>query len=77
MRFLNTAGVHTIALVNVISSTMVRETKGYLPTYAGPEVAVASTKAFSAQVAALYWLAHKIALEKGLIKAQRFKNGRR
>ena len=67
VRFLNAAGVHTVALVNVLSSTMVRETKGYLPTYAGPEVAVASTKAFSAQVAALYWLAHRIALEKGII----------
>ena len=73
VRFLNAAGVHTIALVNVVSSTMVRETKGYLPTYAGPEVAVASTKAFSAQVAALYWLAHKIALEKGLIKPKDLK----
>ncbi len=73
VRFLTAAGVHTIALVNVVSSTMVRETKGYLPTYAGPEVAVASTKAFSAQVAALYWLAHKIALEKGLIKPKDLK----
>lgn len=74
VRFLNDAGVHTIALVNVRSSTLVRETKGYLPTYAGPEVSVASTKAFSAQVAALYWLAHRIALEKGLIKAKDLKS---
>ncbi len=73
VRFLTSAGMHTIALVNVLSSTMVRETKGYLPTYAGPEVAVASTKAFSAQVAALYWLAHKIALEKGLITPRALK----
>ena len=73
VRFLNAQNMHTVALVNVLSSTMVRETKGYLPTYAGPEVAVASTKAFSAQVAALYWLAHKIALEKGLIKPRDFK----
>lgn len=70
LRFFNENNQHTIALVNVASSTMVRETKGYLPLYAGPEVAVASTKAFSAQVAALYWLAHKIALEKGLIQVQ-------
>ncbi len=67
VRYLNGNGMHTVALVNVLSSTMVRETKGHLPIYAGPEVAVASTKAFSAQVAVLYWLAHKIALEKGLI----------
>ncbi len=64
IRFLRAQGMHTLSLVNVVSSTMVRETHGYLPTYAGPEVAVASTKAFSAQVAALYWLAHKIAFEK-------------
>jgi glutamine---fructose-6-phosphate transaminase (isomerizing) len=73
IRFLNERGVHTIALVNVVSSTMVRQTKGHLAIYAGPEVSVASTKAFSAQVAALYWLAHKIALEKGLITARELK----
>ncbi len=73
LRFLTKHGVHTVALVNVMSSTMVRETRGALPTYAGPEVAVASTKAFSAQVAALYILAHAIALEKGLIDAKRYK----
>lgn len=64
MRFMRAQRMHTMALVNVVSSTMVREADGFLPTYAGPEVAVASTKAFSAQVAALYWLAHRIAFEK-------------
>lgn len=73
LRFLTKHSVHTVALVNVLSSTMVRETKGALPTYAGTEVAVASTKAFSAQVAALYILAHAMALEKGLIDTKRFK----
>lgn len=67
IRFFNLNNVHNIALTNVQSSTMVRESNGYLLTYAGPEVAVASTKAFSAQIAALYWLAHRIALERGLI----------
>ncbi len=67
LRFLKSQKMHTVALVNVPSSTMVRETDGYLPLYAGPEVAVASTKAFSAQVAALYWLAHKMAYERGCI----------
>ena len=64
LRFLATHDMHTLGLVNVASSTLAREADGYLPTYAGPEVSVASTKAFSAQVAALYWLAHKIAFEK-------------
>lgn len=74
IRFLNTYDVPTAALINVASSTMAREAQGYLLTYAGPEVSVASTKAFSAQIAALYWLAHRIALEKGLINAKRMEN---
>ena len=73
IRFLKGHKMHTIGLVNVPSSTMVRETDGYLPLHAGPEVAVASTKAFSAQVAAMYWLAHKIALEKGCITQRAMK----
>ena len=62
-------GMHlsTIALTNVPSSTMVREADGFLLTQAGQEIAVASTKAFSTQIAALYWLAHRLALEKGII----------
>lgn len=67
IRFANTFKTPTAALTNVPSSTMVREAQGFMLTYAGPEVAVASTKAFSAQVAALYWLAHRVALEKKYI----------
>ncbi len=58
---------HTVALTNVASSTMVRECAGFLLMQAGQEIAVASTKAFSCQIVTLYWLAYKIALEKGLI----------
>lgn len=67
------SGMHlpTLALTNVASSTMVREADGFLLTQAGQEVAVASTKAFSTQVAALFWFAHRLAWEKGIItKAQ-------
>lgn len=60
-------GGHVIALTNVESSSMVRESEGYLLINAGPEIAVASTKAFSTQLVGLYWLAHRFALEKGLI----------
>ncbi len=67
LRFVKNQKMHTVALVNVSSSTMVRQTDGYLPLYAGPEVAVASTKAFTAQVAALYWLANAMAYERGKI----------
>jgi glucosamine--fructose-6-phosphate aminotransferase (isomerizing) len=59
----------TVALTNVATSSIVRDAGGYLLTQAGPEVSVASTKAFSTQLAALYWLVHRIALEKQLITA--------
>ena len=67
LRLINEYDLSTVALTNVATSTVVREAKGFLQTHAGPEVAVASTKAFSTQLAALYWLAHRIALEKKLI----------
>ena len=70
LRMISSVKLPTIALTNVASSTMVREADGFLLTQAGQEVAVASTKAFSTQVAAFYWLAHRIALEKKLITEQ-------
>jgi len=67
IRMLNPMGLTTTALTNVASSTMVREASGFLLTQAGPEIAVASTKAFTTQLTALYWLANRLALEKGII----------
>jgi len=67
LRLVNSLDLSTIALTNVPSSTMVREADGFLLTQAGQEIAVASTKAFTTQLAALYWLAHRLALEKGII----------
>lgn len=67
VRLINSMNLPTLALTNVASSTIVREAQGFLLTHAGQEVAVASTKAFSTQLAALYWFAHKIALKKGII----------
>lgn len=69
LRLVQSRGTTALALTNVASSTMVREADGFLLTQAGQEIAVASTKAFSTQLTALYWLAHRIALEKGLIDA--------
>ncbi len=69
LRLINSMDLPTIALTNVPSSTLVREADGFLLTQAGQEIAVASTKAFSTQITALYWLAHRIALEKGIISA--------
>jgi glucosamine--fructose-6-phosphate aminotransferase (isomerizing) len=68
LRLVNGYNLHTIALTNMVTSTIVREARGFLLTHAGQEIAVASTKAFSTQLAALYWFAHRIALEKKLIK---------
>jgi len=70
IRLINKHELPTIALTNVASSSLVRECKGYWLTQAGPEIAVASTKAFSTQLTALYWLAHYSALAKGHINAQ-------
>ncbi len=70
LRMVNRLGLPTLALTNVASSTMVREADGFLLTQAGHEIAVASTKAFSTQLTALYWLAHRIAYEKKLIDAR-------
>ncbi len=69
VRFLQSMELSTVALTNVSSSTMVREADGFILTQAGREIAVASTKAFSTQLTALYWLAHRIALEKNRISA--------
>lgn len=71
LRLINAhGGLSTIVVTNVATSTMVREANGFLLTHAGPEVAVASTKAFSTQLAVLYWLAHRIACEKKLISRE-------
>lgn len=67
LRLINDMKLPTIALTNVSSSTIVREAGGSILTQAGHEVAVASTKAFSTQITALYWFANRLALEKGLI----------
>src|SRR5437870_12678851 len=50
-------GSRTIAISNVVDSTIAREADGVLYTHAGPEISIASTKAFSAQMAVLYLFA--------------------
>lgn len=70
LRLVNSFEIPTITLTNVSSSTMVRESTGFLPMQAGPEISVASTKSFSTQLASLYWLAHRAALERGLLSWQ-------
>ncbi len=67
VRLIKRHGMPVSTITNVVTSNMVRETDGLLETKAGPEIAVASTKAFTTQLTALYWLAHMIAKEKGLL----------
>lgn len=70
LRLVNATEMPTIAITNVASSSMVREATGFLPMQAGPEISVASTKSFTTQIATLYWLANRIALEQGIISAE-------
>ncbi len=67
LRLINSFELPTITLTNVSTSSMVRESTGFLPMQAGPEISVASTKAFSTQLASLYWLAHRMAVERNTL----------
>ncbi len=53
LRFVRESGIKAISVLNVPQSSMWRETDAILPTHAGPEIGVASTKAFTAQLTAL------------------------
>ncbi len=67
---LNLAKKHnitTLAIVNVAGSAIALEADNVIYTHAGPEIAVASTKAFSVQVATFYLFAIKMAFEKNII----------
>ncbi len=67
----NPAGLVSLALCNVPTSSLVRETDIYLPTLAGPEIGVASTKAFTTQLAALMLLVLKIGAIQSRIDNER------
>ncbi len=69
LRWCKGEGLTTATLVNVHESTMAREADVLFPTHAGPEIGVASTKAFTSQVAALTALAISAAFARGHIDA--------
>lgn len=73
MRQAKAAGAFTVAIVNVVSSTIAREADGVLYTWAGPEISVATTKAYSAQLSALYLIAGRLAFVRGLMDAEQHK----
>ncbi|MCS6896945.1 MAG: glutamine--fructose-6-phosphate transaminase (isomerizing), partial [Nitrospira sp.] len=62
-------GARAVSIVNVVGSTLARESDGVLYTHCGPEIGVASTKAFTAQLAALYLLALHVARVRGVMTA--------
>ena len=67
LRLAKEAGVRTLAIVNVVGSSIAREADHVFYTLAGPEISVATTKAYSAQLAAGYLLAVKFAAARGTI----------
>jgi glucosamine--fructose-6-phosphate aminotransferase (isomerizing) len=60
-------GAKTIAICNVVGAAVAREAQGVIYTHAGPEIGVASTKAFTAQLTALFLLALHLAQARGTI----------
>src|ERR1700676_3315075 len=60
-------GADSIAICNVVGSMATRETDGTIYTHAGPEIGVASTKAFTSQLVALYLLALRLAQVRGVL----------
>ncbi len=67
LRAARSAGAHSIAICNVVGSMAAREADGAVYTHAGPEIGVASTKAFTAQLMALNLLALHLAQARGTI----------
>lgn len=67
-------GVRTMAIVNVVGSSIAREADSVFYTLAGPEIAVATTKAYSTQLMATYVLALQFAKVRGEISDETYKN---
>lgn len=67
-------GVRTMAIVNVVGSSIAREADSVFYTLAGPEIAVATTKAYSTQLMATYILALQFAKVRGEISNETYKN---
>lgn len=61
-------GARVVSIVNVVGSTLARESDGVLYTHCGPEIGVASTKAFTAQLTALYLLGLHFARVRNVMK---------
>lgn len=67
-------GFKVLGIVNVVGSSIAREADNIIYTWAGPEISVATTKAYSCQLAALYMLAMKFAKVRGTIDEEQFQS---
>lgn len=65
LRLAKEKGAYTLGVVNVIGSTIAREADNVIYTWAGPEISVASTKAYTVQISLLYIFAIRMALAMG------------
>lgn len=72
LRLANELGLDTLGIVNVVGSSIARDAQDVLQTYAGPEIAVATTKAYSAQLIVLYLLAIQTAYLKKQINQEEY-----
>lgn len=67
LRHAKQKGVYTLAVVNVAGSSIAREADGVIYTWAGPEISVASTKAYTVQIAIMYLFALRLAYACGRV----------
>ncbi|MDD5947739.1 MAG: glutamine--fructose-6-phosphate transaminase (isomerizing) [Oscillospiraceae bacterium] len=72
LRMAKDSGIKTLGIVNVVGSSIAREADNVLYTLAGPEISVATTKAYSCQLVAGYLLALQFAKARGEITDERF-----
>ena len=72
LRLAEERGVPVLGIVNVVGSSIARESDYILYTYAGPEISVATTKAYSTQLIAMYLIAIQAAKVKGRIDEERY-----
>ncbi|RHV67404.1 MULTISPECIES: glutamine--fructose-6-phosphate transaminase (isomerizing) [Clostridia] len=70
LRLAKEKGVAVLGVVNVVGSSIARESDHTLYTYAGPEISVATTKAYSTQLIAMYLFAMRLAQVKGLLSEE-------
>jgi glucosamine--fructose-6-phosphate aminotransferase (isomerizing) len=74
LRLAKEKGLHTLAIVNVVGSSIAREAESVVYTWAGPEIAVASTKAYTVQMSVMYLIALRLAMVRGTLTEDQVKN---